>query len=108
MAGTSKVKTISFIADDGEVNDSSYIPLSVKNMADVIHKIEQGNIRKSTWVARQTGCESTAGKYFSHPALKPYRIKCNIDGRQAVWFGGEDDIKAKKKEFTKEGKAFQD
>ena len=96
-----------FITDKGEIDVNGYIPMPVKNMLTVIKTIGKGDFRKSAWVARKANCEASCSKFLTHPLLRPYRIKCCVDGIQSVWFGSAKDIKAKKAEFTKEGKDFQ-
>ena len=100
--------TIQFIADDGNEHIGDYIPLAVKKMLAVLERMERGAIRPSSWLLRESNCESSNGKHLKHPLIMPYRIKCGVDGIDRVWFGHPADIKAKKAEFDKKGKAYRD
>ena len=106
MAGA-KVNKIIFVTDEG--NDvGEYIPASVLNMIEVIKRTERGKLYPSSWVMRQSRCQSSNGKMLRHPAIMPYRMKCSVDGSERVVFGHPEDIKAKKAEYDKAGIRYRD
>jgi hypothetical protein len=93
---------IKFISDDKEVN-KGFVSVVTLRIMSAIEKIPDGEMRPLTWVAREARAESANGGFYLHPMVTPHRIKCNVDGRQRVWFGSVADIKAEKKRRDKEG-----
>ena len=98
--------TIKFVKDNG-AEVGSYVPLAVQKMV-AITKSMKDEIRPATWLLREACAESSNGKYLNHPLMKPYRMKCNVDGIQRVWVGNAKNIKAKKAEFDKIGRSYRD